>query len=89
MKKRYVLEAQHTDLGLWKIMYKRISTIQIMTLTATSSSTLSHSRTLPKCKELKAILALNLAFLNRELIIWRNVDRKSEMLRGKSPSLTS
>jgi hypothetical protein len=26
-------------LGLWKIMYKRISTIQIMTLTATGSST--------------------------------------------------
>jgi hypothetical protein len=34
------LEAQHTDLGLWKIRYKRISTIQIMTLTATGSSTL-------------------------------------------------
>jgi hypothetical protein len=28
LKKRYVLEAQHTDLGLWKIGYKRISTLK-------------------------------------------------------------
>jgi ABC-type Fe3+-siderophore transport system permease subunit len=35
-----VLEAELTGLGLWKIKYRRISTIRIMTLTGTSSSTL-------------------------------------------------
>jgi hypothetical protein len=35
-----VLEAQLIGLGLWKIKYRRISTIRIMTLTTTGSSTL-------------------------------------------------
>jgi hypothetical protein len=35
-----VLEAQLTGLGLWKIKYRRILTIRIMTLTGTGSSTL-------------------------------------------------
>jgi hypothetical protein len=35
-----ILEAQLTNLGLWKIKYRRISTIRIMTLTGTGSSTL-------------------------------------------------
>jgi hypothetical protein len=36
-----VLEAQlNTGLGLWKIKYRRILTIRIMTLTGTGSSTL-------------------------------------------------
>jgi hypothetical protein len=35
-----VLEAQLIGLGLWKIKYRRISTIQIMTMTGTGSSTL-------------------------------------------------
>jgi hypothetical protein len=40
-KREIVLKAQLTGLGLWKIKYRRISTIQIMTLTGTGSSTLS------------------------------------------------
>jgi hypothetical protein len=35
-----VLEAQLTGLGLWKIKYRRILTIRIVTLTGTGSSTL-------------------------------------------------
>jgi hypothetical protein len=38
-----VLEAQLTGLGLWKIMYRRILTTQIMTLTGIGSSTLHLS----------------------------------------------
>jgi hypothetical protein len=41
-EKETVLEAQLTSLGLWKIKYRRISTIQIMTLIRTCSSTLSY-----------------------------------------------
>jgi hypothetical protein len=37
-----VLEAQLIGLGLWKIKYRRISTIRIMTLTGIGSSTLGH-----------------------------------------------
>jgi hypothetical protein len=40
-----VLEAQLTGLGLWKIKYRRISTIRIMTLTGTGSSTLVYTST--------------------------------------------
>jgi hypothetical protein len=39
-EREIVLEAQLTGLELWKIKYRRISTIQIMTLTETGSSTL-------------------------------------------------
>jgi hypothetical protein len=39
-EREIVLEAQPTGLGLWKIKYRRISTIRIMTLTGTGSSTL-------------------------------------------------
>jgi hypothetical protein len=38
-ERKTVLEAQLTGLGLWKIKYRRILTIQIMTLTKTGSST--------------------------------------------------
>jgi hypothetical protein len=39
-----VLEAQLIGLGLWKIKYRRNSTIQIMILTETGSSTLCLQR---------------------------------------------
>jgi hypothetical protein len=39
-EREIVLEAQLIGLGLWKIKYRKISTIRIMTLTGTGSSTL-------------------------------------------------
>jgi hypothetical protein len=39
-KREIVLEAQLTGLELWKIKYRKISTIRIMALTRIGSSTL-------------------------------------------------
>jgi hypothetical protein len=57
-KREIVLEAQLTGLGLWKIKYRRISTIRIMTMTRTGSSILDQSQVFHK----KCIIRLHQKF---------------------------